>query len=221
MKNLLWSILVLLLSVAISGNAAAKVPAQLPIQGVLTDTAGTPINGSISMTFALYDAAQAEQSLWSDDFALELVDGFYTVYLGSQKILDPQSIIAGDEVWLGITVADDSEMERIQLASVVFALQAQFCEQIGGLSAADIQPVLSGGHACAQGSFVRGWDDVTGQTICANDERGVSTEADPVWMSEKDAYCTLADLEANSAVKVHWSNLDQCRQVLPTVRTTG
>jgi len=135
MKNIAIAVLALIFSNAIHGAAAADVPDLLPVQGLLTDTDGNPIDEPTDITFTLYDDKTGTNALWTDTFAdVDVVDGFFTVYMGTNKALNFASLITNAEIWLGMAVESDSEMERFQLSSVPFAVQAQVCERVGTLT---------------------------------------------------------------------------------------
>jgi hypothetical protein len=154
-------------------TASATVSDYIPVGGVLADLDGEPLEGSYGMTFALYNAADATTPLWSETYAaVEIEGGLFTVYLGSVTALDFGALILAPELWLGVTVGTDSEMDRIPLGTVPFAMEAYQCLQIGDLQAGDIQPVLSGANLCPPGTFLRGWDDVGLVPVCEPDAVG-------------------------------------------------
>jgi len=98
-------------------------------QGRLADAAGAPLTGTYNMTFRLYTGATGGTPLWSEPWTgsngVKVSDGLFNVMLGSLTTL-PQSAIAGrSQLFLGITVGTDDEMQpRVQLGSVPFAVQA-------------------------------------------------------------------------------------------------
>lgn len=56
---------------------ALAVPPTLTSQGRLLDSTGIPINGASTVTFSIYDDADATNSaLWSEAIAVELNDGY-------------------------------------------------------------------------------------------------------------------------------------------------
>ncbi len=194
MKNYLANTLLVLLAILISLPCAATVPELIPVQGVLADASGVPVQGEVGMTFTFYDAQTEGQALWTDSYALDLEDGFYTVYLGSAKPLDVAAMLGSLELWLGITVGDDAEMDRVLLSAVPFALQAQACQQIGNLTEDEIQPILSGDASCADGFYLQGWDEVNGQAICVADMAGIRVENDPEFSDSEASGISAADL---------------------------
>jgi len=154
-------------------TASATVSDYIPVGGVLADLDGEPLEGDFEMTFALYDASDAVSAIWSETYtAVTIEDGLFTVYLGTVTALDFDALILADELWLGVTVGTDSEMDRIPLGTVPFAMEAYQCTYVGDLAAGDIQPILSGSNVCPSGTYFQGWDDVGLAPICVPDDTG-------------------------------------------------
>ncbi len=180
--------------VAISRLDAARaadkeVPPYIPVQGYLTElSSGEPLNdSSVNIRFSLWDdeAAGAGHEIWSEEYrdtsAVSVVDGFFIVYLGMNTSLDYEKLmyysgdIPGidpllfgepiDGLWLEIQIDSDTPMERVQLASVPFALEAQYCHQIGEIVEGDVQSKLA--FDCGETMFLRGFAD--GGPICELD----------------------------------------------------
>jgi len=148
-------------------NATATVSDYLPVGGVLADLDGVPLDGPHNMTFALYDGVSAVTAIWTESYdSLEIQDGLFTVYLGTVTQLAFDDLILAPELWLGVTVGTDSEMERIALGTVPFAMEAYQCRAVGNLEEGDIQPMLSGINECVSGTFLVGWDATLSQPIC-------------------------------------------------------
>ena len=98
-------------------------------QGRLADTDGNPITGKVNIEFRLYDVPTGGVPLWEEFWtggnAVDVSDGLFSVMLGSINDTLCSAIEERDELYLGITVGTDSEMEpRVQLGSVPFSVQA-------------------------------------------------------------------------------------------------
>jgi hypothetical protein len=144
MKKIAIASMALMMGALISTGAMATVPSLIPVQGVLADDMGDPVDGPTDITFSLYSVETAGTALWTDGFNdIDVVDGFFTVYLGSDTALDFASLISNSEIWLGINVEGDGEMDRIQLAAVPFAVEAQVCGAVGSLTESDINSNFS------------------------------------------------------------------------------
>src|SRR4051812_5241485 len=88
---------------------AAPAPATFAQQGRLLHTDGSPVTGSISMTFAIYDAAAATTSIWNETQTVTLdANGYFAVQLGSMTSLGSSAALtaalgAGTTIYLGTT----------------------------------------------------------------------------------------------------------------------
>jgi Collagen triple helix repeat (20 copies) len=105
--------------------AADDVPARLTEQGRLFDSAGKPLTGNVTLGYAIYDAANGGTALWSEMHTLMLMDGYFSVQLGSQTAFAP-GLWNGGVRFIGVRVNADSELTpREEVASVPYALTAQ------------------------------------------------------------------------------------------------
>src|SRR6185295_419077 len=67
---------------------AVDVPKLMSYQGRLTDSSGSPRNGTFSMSFAFYDAVSAGNALpagspWLETQNVQVTNGIFHVVLGS------------------------------------------------------------------------------------------------------------------------------------------
>jgi len=128
--GLLWaqSVGALPLGRPMSDTAGAST-STIAYQGRLADAAGQPLTGTYNMIFRLYTVATGGTPLWTEQWTgsngVRVSDGLFNVMLGSLTPI-PQSAIAGrSQLFLGIMVGTDDEMQpRVQLGSVPFAVQA-------------------------------------------------------------------------------------------------
>jgi hypothetical protein len=85
---------------------AASVSGRIPIQGRLTDASGTPLDGTYSIQFSLYDVSSEGTALCSDTNSVTVDNGlFYSEILGNCS-----GVAEGQQLYLGITVGTDPEM---------------------------------------------------------------------------------------------------------------
>ncbi|RLC15729.1 MAG: hypothetical protein DRH93_19425, partial [Deltaproteobacteria bacterium] len=118
--------------------AMAQVPAKINYQGYLTDNLGTIVpNGPYTITFAIYDDSNSR--LWSEiQTAVEVAEGIFNVQLGQDPSENPFPEFDG-EMYLGVTVESDPEMEPRQLlTSVPFALKAGDADALEGNTTANL-----------------------------------------------------------------------------------
>ncbi len=120
-SRILLSIVFLALSFGVSA-----VPGSLSYQGYLTDPSGSPVNGTVSVTFALYDIDVGGLEQWSELQTVEVSQGLFQVELGTD-VLNPFAAGLFDlPLWLGMAVEIDAEMSpRTPLTSVGFAFKAE------------------------------------------------------------------------------------------------
>lgn len=110
----------------LSAPTIAEAPNLVNYQGILTDTGGTSLNGTFDLSFRIYaDSSQAADDLWSERHTGVVVDdGLFNIILGSVSYL-PDSLFAGGERWMGISVGGDPEIyPRMQITSVPWAMRA-------------------------------------------------------------------------------------------------
>jgi len=155
-----FSLYVLFLIIALcSSTAAAVVPEYIPVGGMLTDLSGNARNGSFDIRFAIYDVESGGSPLWSEmrDGAnqVAVTNGMFSVYLGEVNPIDFLDLIDASELWLGVKVGTDSEMNRIRMASVPFAQEAKYCKLVETL--------------CDSGRILRGWNIDAGVAVCDSD----------------------------------------------------
>jgi len=121
-------ILVTLLLFGLAGQARAAIPQTLNFQGYLTNTAGTPITGTVAMVLSIYAQESGGSALWTESHSdVVLLSGVYTILLGS---ITPLGLLFNAPYYLGIQVANDPEMTpRLPLSSVGYAYRAGMAEQ--------------------------------------------------------------------------------------------
>jgi hypothetical protein len=116
--------LALLASRSQSLRAQPIVPPYLTFQGFLSDTAGVGLSATENIRFALYEDSVSGGHVWMETQSVEIEDGLFSVYLGSQTAL-PDSIFDTPELYLGVKVGDDDEMTpRHLIGSAGFAFRS-------------------------------------------------------------------------------------------------
>lgn len=108
------------------GHPSRAVPLFVSHQGYLSDSTGAPVNGTLPMTFSLYDGENG--LIWSEVHTAVVVDsGVYTVQLGSVDESGNPLLPAyfDQELFLGIQIDDDPEMSpRQPLTSSPYSMRA-------------------------------------------------------------------------------------------------
>lgn len=116
----------ILLLTAIVGASIAGVPQTINYQGRVTDSSGDPHEGPLILRFAIYDVSSGGDSLWSSGFhELTIVNGLFSYTLGTSVLLPPSLFTTGADLYLGIKVGTDPEIEpRTKFDAVPYAYQA-------------------------------------------------------------------------------------------------
>jgi len=107
---------------------AGAVPQTINFQGILKDSAGKPINGTVNLTFSIYDSVSGGTARWSEvQNGVTVEAGIYSVQLGSVNPID-YSIFDGSTKYLGVKVGDEELTPRLPMISVPYAFRAASAE---------------------------------------------------------------------------------------------
>ncbi len=79
----------------------------IPIQGKLTDAGGTPLNGTYSVTFTIYNASSGGTVLCTDTNDVVVANGLFNTDMGGCSSND---FSGTPQLYLGIQVGSDPEM---------------------------------------------------------------------------------------------------------------
>ena len=179
----------------------AAVPDQMSYQGRLTDDVGTPLNGTFTIRFYLYEALASGTSLWDEEQSVPVTDGIYNVQLGSVNPLDSTDF-AGGEVYLEISIynVDTASWEtlspRQQITSTAYTFQAENAHFLEGHASEDFAPEV---HQHSGADITTGmvdekridldmardseitWSNLSGipADIADGDQVGIASEKDP------------------------------------------
>ncbi|QDG54702.1 hypothetical protein FIV42_29345 [Persicimonas caeni] len=82
--------------------------------GTLQDENAKPVSGVFHLEFKLYDGQHAKRSSWNERHFVAVVDGVYTVPLGSAKSLE-RSLVPKD-AWIGVELVGEGELLRDRFA---------------------------------------------------------------------------------------------------------
>ncbi|MFK7894938.1 MAG: IPT/TIG domain-containing protein [Myxococcota bacterium] len=137
-----WVLLVALLVLFAAPSAQAQVPTQVPFQGLLLDSGGQPLTGSVDLQFELFDDLAAGTSLWAEaQPGVMVVDGVYSVTLGASTPITAV-LIEGGSAFLAITVDGELLTPRQQLLAVPYALRAAEADNVGSVSSVFIEQMI-------------------------------------------------------------------------------
>ncbi len=117
--------------------SAQSVPAEVPVQGFLTDDSGVPVDGSVTVKFAIYDAAVSGTELYSEEQTISADAGAFTAYLTPDMSIFKNNT----DIYLGLAVDGGAEMSpRLKMSTVPYAAVAGNAASLEGKSAADFAP---------------------------------------------------------------------------------
>lgn len=108
-------------------SVLAAVPPVFSYQGLLTDPQGLPMQGPVTLQLSLYDAPTDGQQLFTETHLdVPLAQGVFSIHVGGATVGGiPLSALTGSEVYLGISVNNDEELQpRIKLVMVPYAYQS-------------------------------------------------------------------------------------------------
>jgi hypothetical protein len=124
------------LVLALASLTVAEVPQLINYQGRLTDDLGNPVNGTVSMTFTIYDAAEVGEAKWTEIHpSVDVVDGLFSVALGAGSPAVPieDDVFSGSVRYLGIRVGSDLELTpRTPLVSSAYAYRVSTVDGADG-----------------------------------------------------------------------------------------
>ena len=156
---------VIILSFSIS---YADVPQKIRFQGMLDPVPGTsPVN----VTFNIYDASDATESLWSETQPVSFDEkGVFNVNLGESTSLD---LDFDSQYWIGIEIDDGEELSpRIPLVSVPYSLYSKVSGATSSLEA-PVEITYAGSATTLKAENTSSGDGLKGQGT--NGVYGIST----------------------------------------------
>lgn len=109
-----------------AGSLQGGIPRLINYQGMLTDDAGNPINGSYDLTFSIYRDTTGGSTFWTETHTdVSVQDGLFNAILGSSSPI-PDSVFEWSVAYLGIKIGTEPELTpRIRFTSVAYAYRAQ------------------------------------------------------------------------------------------------
>jgi len=120
-----------------SAAEAPRIPHLVRFTGVIRDTAGKPVTGTVNLTFSFYTEERGGTAIWSESQNVTLNNqGHYTVLLGASESSGlPADLFNHNQVrWVGVQarLPDAAENPRVLLTDVPYALKAADSETLGG-----------------------------------------------------------------------------------------
>ncbi|NOZ88153.1 MAG: hypothetical protein GXP49_18225 [Deltaproteobacteria bacterium] len=177
---LLWTAVLLIMPLY---APRAGSPTLIPVHGFLTDSNGKPIDGTVEIVFSLYDELNADTPLWTEErsgtFSVQVDKGYFSAYLGEVTPISMDDLRSAKELYLGIRVGSDREMDRLKLGSVPYAFFAGECAKLGDLDQDSVQKRLD--FSCPASKVVTGWNPDHDAPLC-NDAPVSPDTATKAWV---------------------------------------
>jgi Chaperone of endosialidase len=196
MKLRLWWVLVAWLGMTVSGlgqssggPASISVPPVIQYSNVATDAGGSPLTGTVEMTFSFYNSSTGGPALWTETQNVALGSGGqYSVYLGiTQKNGLPASLFnSGQAEWLGVKIAGQPEPPRVFFVSVPYAMKAGDAATVGGLPPSAFVMAASPNTNPATATSDAGQGSVSPATSSDVTTSGGTVDFIPLWDSASD-----------------------------------
>lgn len=120
----------------VNAASAATVPRLIRYAGVVRDLNGSPLTGTVGVTFSLYAEQTGGAALWMETQNVQAdAGGHYSILLGSTKPDGlPSELFASEQArWIGAQIEQQAEQPRTLLVSAPYALKAGDAETLGGL----------------------------------------------------------------------------------------
>ena len=121
-SRLPWLVLPFLLVLA--HHQSHALPMMVNHEGLLLGEDGLPMEGLVILRLSIYEQQIGGAPIWFEEYQVELIDGYYTVQLGSER--DLTGLFGAAPRYLGIEVNHGEELSpRRRLLSVPYAITAQ------------------------------------------------------------------------------------------------
>ncbi len=153
----LFVFLVIIISMAMPLILHADTPQLINFQGKAYDSSGNPLNGTFSIQFTIYDAAEEGTVEWTETQpSVQVSDGIFHVLLGSVNPI-ADSVFSDTARYLGIKIGSDPEMTPLtQIATVPYAFRTASVDgaeggYLKGSASIGLENVITGDNSMSVG----------------------------------------------------------------------
>ena len=141
----------MLLIVFASTSFGVDVPKTINYQGMITDSAGNPLEGVHNFVFRIWNHPTSGTVKWYENyFGLTVENGLLNVVLGKTTPID---LDFTEDYWMSISVDAETITERIEMTSSLYALRAHSAKLADSATVAI--SASTGGGWTDEGSIVR------------------------------------------------------------------
>ncbi|MFT5434510.1 MAG: hypothetical protein ACI9OJ_005223, partial [Myxococcota bacterium] len=141
----------LTLTILLAAPTALAIPPNIPVQGRLSSAAGVGVDGTYELTVRLYASSDAVTAVYEETLSsVPVAAGHFHLSLGSVEDLDVSVFSTNSQLWVGVSVEDESELPRQPLGSVPYALAASVAHAIqctGCVSTLALDPTVLASYA--------------------------------------------------------------------------
>lgn len=163
MRKAITLLLALVMTASIASawsDPGSNVPNLITYQGKLLTAEGLPLtNNAQSITFSIYNVNIGGEAIWTETQSVNVVNGLYTVVLGSVSAL-PSDLTANAGLYLEVIIDGTPLVPRTRMHSVPYALMAQTIDQ----NAATEGQYLQWHNAIPEDGILAGWYPATIET---------------------------------------------------------
>ena len=131
-------------------NPVSAGAVEIGIQGRLTGSDGSPVNGSMHVEFLVYERPDSGRAVYSETRNVSFDDGYYFtgIDLGSLDLAEISSL------WLAVRPEGDEEMvPRMRIFPSAFSLHSQYAARVSWSGIIDIPDGISEGLQIEDGSI--------------------------------------------------------------------
>jgi hypothetical protein len=145
------------MSLAVNALGAAGVastsPSPITFTGRLSTSSG-PVNGTVSVTFTVYDALVGGASHWTDTISLSANNGLVFAQLGTASNPLDGTVFAGTPRFLEIIVGNETLSPRLPLGSAPYSIRATTADSadtLGTLTPGQVVTRVTAGAGLSDG----------------------------------------------------------------------
>ena len=123
--------------------AGCGLTPQFSYQGRLTDANGSPLNGTFTITFKLFDASTAGTEIYTQTKSVTVDDGLFEVEIGPSDAtgtLDPESLT--QPLWLELTINDGSVTETLSPRQRLYGAPYAFTLMAGSVISGNMDTTI-------------------------------------------------------------------------------
>lgn len=120
-----------------SSAHAIAAPDTLSFTGQLSTSAG-PVDGSVAISFTVFDKKEGGNMLWTDSFPVEVEAGHVNVTLGRPNNPLDKTVFNGQAQFLEVKVGNEVLSPRLSISSVPYAISSSFADKSNMANIADI-----------------------------------------------------------------------------------